>query len=76
MKCQNCNKNMKKVVKPTVYVDEIESSEGLMKVTWERRWKCSTCDVRVGVAVKTELIDPKPALLNKKPPTKRKEKRA
>lgn len=60
MKCQNCNKNMKKVVKPTVYVDYIDTSDGLTKVTWERRWKCPGCEVKVGVAVKTELIKANP----------------
>lgn len=66
MKCQNCNKNMRKLVKPRTYVSEIGTSEGLMKVTWEQRWKCPTCDIKVGVAVKTELIKPKPSSIKKK----------
>ena len=73
MKCENCKKNMRKLAQPITYIENINTSEGLMKVTWEQRWKCPSCNNKVGVAVKCELIQPKPSITKEKTPAKNKE---
>ena len=63
MKCDNCNHNLRKLAQPRLHTHEIAASGGIMRVTWKQTHICPTsgCQFAVGVAVKYEPIEGKPA---------------
>jgi uncharacterized protein with PIN domain len=57
MKCHNCNKTLRKVKKPTFYVDHHTTTEGRVRVTYERTHQCPSCDIFVGRMTDSVLIE-------------------